>query len=71
MIFIHLSVNDGLALLDENNILFAEQLEGKDNDDKDIKFTRIYLKQPIPNGEEETSWLDIRESVEKLAKLIK
>lgn len=71
MIFIHLSVNNGLALLDENNILFAETLEGKDEDKKEIKFTRVYLKQPIPNGDDETQWIDIHESVEKLAKLIK
>lgn len=69
MILVHLSVNGKSALLDENNILFAEETAGKDNDDNNVEFTRVYLKQPLP-GENETYWIDVQESVKTLLKAL-
>lgn len=70
MILVHLSMNGKAAICDQENILFAEEVEGKDKDGKEISFTRIYLKQPLP-GENGTSWIDVQESVEKIAKQMK
>lgn len=69
MILVHLSVNGKSALLDENNILFAEETAGKDNDDNDVEFTRVYLKQPLP-GENETYWIDVQETAKKILQAI-
>lgn len=69
MILVHLSVNDKPALLDENNILFAEETTGKDADDKEVEFTRIYLKQPL-SGENESYWIDVQETAKKILQAI-
>lgn len=69
MILVHLSVNGKSALLDKNNILFAEETTGKDADDKEVEFTRIYLKQPLPS-ENESYWIDVQESVKTLLKAL-
>ena len=70
MLIVHLSVNNNPALLDEKNILFAEECEGEDSSKNKIEFTRIYLKQPLP-AEEPVEQIDVIESVEKLLKLLK
>lgn len=70
MIFVHLSANGKAAIIDPELIMFAEDCDGNDKDGNLVHFTRLYLKQPLP-GEDGTSWIDIRESVEKIAKMIK
>lgn len=69
MILVHLSVNDKPALIDEKNILFAEETSGKDQENKEIEFTRLYLKQSLP-GENETYWIDVQETVKTLLKAL-
>lgn len=70
MLIVHLSVNNKPAILDEKNILFAEECEGKDTSENKVNFTRIYLKQPF-TAEESVTQIDVTESVEKLLKLLK
>ena len=70
MIQVHLSVNNKPALIDEGNILFAEECDGKDEKDRPILFTRIFVKQAIP-GDPENRWLDVRESVDRIMKLMR
>ena len=70
MILIHLSVNGNPALLDVENILFAEECESKIEGKKTpVKFTRVYLKQPIQE-DDDTKWIDIKEKVLDLLKEI-
>ena len=66
MILVHLSVTGKAAIIDPEIIMFAEDCEGE-QDGKPITFTRIYLKQPLP-GENESSFIDVQESVQKIAK---
>ena len=66
MILVHLSVNGKAAIIDTEIIMFAEDCEGEKDGEK-IVFTRIYLKQPLP-GDNETSFIDVQESVQKIAK---
>lgn len=70
MILVHLSINNKPALIDEKNILFAEECEGKDQQGNNVEFTRIYFKQPLTT-EEPIGQVDIIESVEKMIKLLK
>lgn len=70
MILLHFSVNEKPVIVDEKSILFVEECEGIDKDDKPITFTRVYLKQPIP-GENTIAWIDVKEGVEKIYKTIK
>ena len=65
MVVITLSVNGKPAMIEKANILFAEEIESER-----ISFTRIYLKQPIP-GEDETLFVDVKETVNHLAKAMK
>ena len=67
MILIHLSVTGKPAIIDEENILMAEEAEGEDRDGKAVEFTRIFLRQPIPGENEESGkWVDVKESVRKI-----
>ena len=66
MILVHLSVNGKAAIIDPEMIMFAEEGEGEKDGEK-IVFTRIYLKQPLP-GENENRFIDVQESVQKIAK---
>lgn len=69
MVSVHLSANGKAAIIDPTLIMFAEDCDGNDKDGKPVRFTRLYLRQPLP-GEDGTSWIDVREPVEKIAKLI-
>lgn len=65
MISVHLSVNNKPALIDRDNILFAEECDGQDKDGNAISFTRIYFKQPLP-GENGSTEVDVCENVKSL-----
>ena len=69
MILVHLSVNGKAAIINPEMIMFAEECEGLD-DGKDVRFTRVYLKQPL-QGENGTNIIDVRESVERIAKAMR
>lgn len=70
MILVHLSMNGKAAICDPQNILFAEECDGQDEQENPVSFTRIYLKQPLP-GENGSMWLDVQESVDKILKSLK
>ena len=70
MLLVHLAVNNKLALIHQNNILFAEECEGEDAEKNKIEFTRVYFKQPI-STEEPIVQIDIVEKIDKLLKLMK
>lgn len=65
MILVHLSINKKSALIDEGNIMFAEECDDKDRDGNVISFTRIYFKQPLP-GENGSTEVDVCENVKSL-----
>ena len=69
MILVHLSTNGKSAIVDPTLVMFAEDCSGE-KDNEQIRFTRMYLKQPLP-GENETSFIDVQENVEKILKAIK
>lgn len=62
MILVHLSVNGKAAILDRSYIVFAEECTDNENN---LMFTRIYLKQPLP-GENGSPFIDVVETVEFL-----
>lgn len=70
MILVHLSVNGKPALIDPTNILFAEECEGQDAEYKQLSFTRLYLRQPLP-GENGSVFVDVKEDVAKLLKAMR
>ena len=69
MILVHLSINGKLAIINSEQIIFAEECEGKNEKNELISFTRIYLKQALP-GENGSSIIDVNESVETLLKYL-
>ena len=71
MILLHLSTTGKPAFIDTKSILFVEECVEKDENNKEISFTRIYLKQPLIDSKSQTSCVDVQESVEKLFKNIK
>lgn len=70
MILVHLSVNGKPALIDPSNILFAEECDGKDAGNKQLFFTRLYLRQPLP-GDDGSIFVDVKEDVAKLMKAMR
>lgn len=70
MILVHLSVNEKPALIDSENILFAEECDRQDEEKKPLSFTRLYLKQPLP-GEDGSVFIDVKEDVAKLMKAMR
>lgn len=70
MLLVHLAVNNKPALIQQNNILFAEECEGEDDKKNKVEFTRVYFKQPI-STEEPIVQIDIVEKIDKLLKLMK
>ena len=71
MILLHLSTTGKPAFLDIISILFAEECVEKDDNEKEFSFTRLYLKQPLIDEKNQTSCIDVRESIEKILKSIK
>ena len=65
MILVHLSVNGRPAILDATNIMFAEECVSDDT-----LFTRIYLKQPLPDGKS-PGIIDVEENVDDLLNAIR
>ena len=63
---VHLSVNNKTAIMDVDNIMFAEECEAEEENNH-VKFTRIYLKEPLP-GQKPTQIIDVTESVDTIYK---
>lgn len=70
MILVHLSVNGKPALVDPQNILFAEECELQDAEKKSVSFTRLYFRQPLP-VEDGSAFIDVKEDVAKLMKAMR
>ena len=70
MIIVHLSVNKKPAIIKSDIIVFAEECDGKDKDGNELHFTRIYLEKPFLS-ESEDRFIDVVESVDKIAKAMK
>lgn len=69
MIQAHLATNGYPCLIILDNVVFAEEMNGTDENENEIHFTRVFLKRPLPT-DKDSPFIDISEKIDVLIKQI-